>query len=46
MPEQDYDYSYDENDAYLYSGTDVLVNNFGIKDRKELSEIARAITGA
>ena len=46
MPEQDYDYSYDENDAYLYSGTDVLVNNFGIKDRKELSEIERAITGA
>ena len=32
MPEQDYDYSYDENDAYLYSGTDVLVNNFGIKE--------------
>lgn len=46
MPEQDYDYSYDKDDVYLYSGTDVLVNNFGIKDRKELSEIERAITGA
>lgn len=46
MPEQDYDYFYDEDDAYFYSETDVLVNNFGIEDRKELSEIERAITGA
>lgn len=46
MPEQDHDYSYDEDDTYLYSGTDTLINNFGIKDRKELSEVERAITGA
>lgn len=46
MPDQDYDYSYDQDDSYLYSGTDVLINNFGIKDRKELAEIERVITGA
>ena len=46
MPDREYDYAYDRDDSYLYSGTDVLVNNFGIRDRKELSDIERAITGA
>ena len=46
MHSDSYDYSYAADDGYLYSGTDVLVNNFGIKDRAELSRIERAITGA
>lgn len=45
MPD-DYDYSYDADDSYLYSGTDVLINLFGIKEHEELSRIERAVTGA
>lgn len=46
MPDQEYDYTYDADDAYLYAGTDVLANRFGIKSREKLSEIERALSGA
>jgi cell filamentation protein len=45
MPDEDYDYSYDSDDEYLYPDTDVLVNCFGIKDHKALAEQERLITG-
>lgn len=38
MHSDSYDYSYAADDGYLYSGTDVLVNNFGIRDRAELCD--------
>ena len=44
MPEKD-SYSYEDDDRYVYEGTDVLVNLFGIKDWKQLSEVERAISG-
>ena len=44
MPEKD-DYSYESDDRYVYSGTDVLVNLFGIRDWKQLAEVERSISG-
>jgi cell filamentation protein len=45
MPDEDYDYSYDSDDEYLYPDTDVLINHFGIKDYKVLAEQERLISG-
>lgn len=44
MPNWD-NYSYENDDRYVYSGTDVLVNRFGIKDWGELSTVERALSG-
>ncbi|RDB63327.1 cell filamentation protein Fic [Gordonibacter sp. 28C] len=46
MPDREYGYAYDAEDAYLYAGTDVLANRFGIRSREELWEIERALSGA
>ena len=44
MPSPD-NYSYENDDRYVYSGTDVLVNRFGIRDWGKLSTVERALTG-
>ena len=44
MPNQD-NYNYEDDDRYVYSGTDVLVNLFGIKDWDELSTVERSLSG-
>ena len=44
MPEGE-GYSYESDDRYVYSGTDVLVNLFGIRNWKQLSEVERSISG-
>ena len=38
-------YRYEDDDGYVYSGTDVLVNLFGIRDPARLSEVERSISG-
>ncbi|MEG0681910.1 MAG: Fic family protein [Raoultibacter sp.] len=44
--EQDYDYRYDPNDPYVYEGTHVLINKFGLTDCNEVSHVERMVTGA
>lgn len=44
MPNPD-DYNYEDDDRYVYSGTDVLVNLFGIRDWGELSAVERSLSG-
>jgi fido (protein-threonine AMPylation protein) len=41
MQDEGYDYSCDSNDEYLYPDTNVLINHFGIKDKKSLAEQAQ-----
>lgn len=45
MPRKTYDYEYDSNDPYVYAGTNVLRNKFGLHDFDELWDTERAITG-
>ncbi len=45
MPRRTYDYEYDSNDPYVYAGTNVLRNKFGLRDFDELWDTERAITG-
>lgn len=45
MPRKTYDYEYDSNDPYVYAGTNVLRNKFGLRDFDELWDTERAITG-
>lgn len=40
-----YDYTYDSDDPYVYLGTNVLINKFGLTDFDELWDVERAITG-
>lgn len=40
-----YDYTYDADDPYVYAGTKVLANKFGLRDLDELWNTERAITG-
>ena len=40
-----YNYQYDADDPYVYAGTKVLVNKFGLVDFDELWNAERAITG-
>lgn len=40
-----YDYVYDSADPYVYKGTTVLVNKFGILNTDVLSRVERKITG-
>lgn len=40
-----YDYVYDADNPYVYTGTKVLANKFGLRDLDELWNIERAITG-
>lgn len=42
---QTYDYTYDSDDPYVYPGTKVLINKFGLHDQEELWDAERAITG-
>lgn len=44
--DQSYDYHYDSDDPYVYEGTNILINKFGLTNPIELSRIERAITGA
>lgn len=45
--ERNYDYHYDDTaDPYVYPGTNVLKNKFGLTDFEELSAVERQITGA
>lgn len=41
-----YDYAYDLNDPYVYKGTDVLINKFGLTDFDELWSVERELSGA
>lgn len=45
MPRKTCDYEYDSNDPYVYAGTNVLRNKFGLHDFDELWDTERAITG-
>lgn len=45
MPRKTYDYEYDSNDPYVYAGTNILRNKFGLRDSDELWDAERAITG-
>lgn len=38
-------YNYEDDDRYVYSDTDVLVNLFGIQDWDELSAVERSLSG-
>ncbi len=40
-----YDYTYDSNDPYVYKGTDVLINKFGLTDFDELWSVERELSG-
>ena len=41
-----HDYIYNSNDPYVYKGTDVLINKFGLKDFDELWNVERELSGA
>lgn len=45
MPRKTYGYEYDSNDPYVYAGTNILRNKFGLRDFDELWDTERAITG-
>ena len=46
-PSRSYNYHYDdERDPFVYPGTHVLVNNFGLTNIDDLSTVERQITGA
>ena len=45
MARKTYDYEYDSNDPYVYTGTNVLRNKLGLRDFDELWDAERAITG-
>lgn len=43
--QKSYDYQYDSQDPYVYAGSKVLINKFGLRDDDELWAVERAITG-
>ncbi len=43
-PIRTYDYRYDDDDPYVYEGTGVLINRFGLKTWDELNQAERSIT--
>lgn len=45
MARKTYDYEYDSNDPYVYTGTNVLRNKLGLRDFDEFWDAERAITG-